>query len=108
MTAKQLEFCQEYERTNDKVKAYQTVYKCSLSQAKLRAEELYDKDTIQDYFAKKQQKPLVDSHFVIANLKDIASNSQKEADRLRALELLAKFIGMANTTESELVIKIDY
>jgi phage terminase small subunit len=108
MTAKQLEFCNEYIKSKNKIKAYQSIYSCSDAIARTRATELLQRDDIKEYIDAKNSTN-VNREFIIANLKDIAINSPKESDRIRSLEILAKLTGMYEASkESELVIKIDY
>jgi phage terminase small subunit len=107
MTPKQIDFCDEYIKTKDKITAYQNIYSCSQATAKNRANELLDRADIKSYIEQKTSTK-VNSDFIISNLKDIALNSAKESDRIRALEILAKLTGVFNQQESELVIKIDY
>jgi phage terminase small subunit len=107
MTKKQIDFCKMYIDTKDKIAAYQSVYSCSEATARNRADELLNRDDVREYIDQKCATE-VTSDFIVSNLKDIAQNSAKESDRIRALEILAKLTGVFASMENELVIKIDY
>jgi hypothetical protein len=109
MTTKQKMFYDSYDSSGDVVSAYKSVYRCSDAIAKLRGNELLNRRIETKVELIEESSTNVDSKFIVSNLKDIALNSAKESDRIRALEILAKLTGVFNNNqESELVVKIDY
>jgi phage terminase small subunit len=99
LTEKQKRFADEYLVDLNATRAYQKIYNCKETTAKVNASKLLTNTNIQEYVQKKQNRLTVKVEWtvedILRDIKKIATNEKNEIrDRIRALELGGKHLGM--------------
>lgn len=99
LTDKQKKFADEYLIDLNGTQAYQRVYGCKESTARINASKLLTNTNITDYIQAKQKKLEIKVEWtvgeILKDIKTIAQNPTNETrDRLRAYELGGKHLGM--------------
>lgn len=104
ITEKQRRFCEEYLVDLNATRAYMAAYPSTKkeSTAAVCASQLLRNPKISKYLRKRQQEQQervqVRQDDVLRAIKEIAFNTEgKDRDRLRALELLGKYVGLFET-----------
>ena len=106
-------FCKEYVTHWNKTKAYQTAYPdCSYDSARSASTELFANPSIQAYIEYIQEDLLkLCGISVLSNvtvLKEILENKEsKETDRIKALEVVNKMLGLNAPEKREVTNKVD-
>ena len=104
LTEKQKKFCDEYIKDfNGLQSAIRAGY--SEKAAKEQASRLLTYANVQEYIANKQEKAAhrndITVDFVLNGIKEIAEQGEAENNRLKAFDLLGKYVGLYETDNEQ-------
>ncbi|MDJ1483108.1 terminase small subunit [Cytophagaceae bacterium YF14B1] len=98
LNPKQLAFVNQYLLSGNATESYQTVYGVeSRDVANANAARLLAKTSIQDYIRNIQitimQNTTITLEEVVTRINDLSQNAKADADKLKALDMLMKYLG---------------
>jgi len=110
MNDKQKRFCEEYVVTlNGAQSAINAGY--SERTARQKAYELLSQDNIQDFIQELQEKKSKELNItfedVVSQMYDIATNADRDGDRIKALEQTAKLLGFYEKDNLQSSVKVN-
>ena len=108
MTDKQRRFADEYLIDLNATRAYKAAYpsvkrdETAAAAASRLLSYVNVQAYIREHMQQRQERVQITQDEVVNALKDLAFNAEKEADRIRALELLGKHLGMFQPRKDQL------
>lgn len=100
MTDKQRRFADEYLIDLNATRAYKAAYtsvkrdETAAAAASRLLSDVKVQDYVREHMQQRQERVQITQDEVVNALKDLAFSAEKEGDRIRALELLGKHLGM--------------
>lgn len=103
LTDKRARWCEEYYKSMNATQSYMTVYDCTEESARTNVKRLLKDEMCSKYIqyliSENKKSINVEIADIVTELKSIAFDEKsKNSDKLRALEMLAKYKGMFNDT----------
>ena len=117
MNAKRTLFCEEYLIDLNATRAYKKVYQTDKdNSARANASKLLHKPEVQEYIQERleeiRKEKIANADEVLITITDIMRNGKRNADKLKAAELLSKKYGLLvdkveQKTDAQIIINID-